>query len=381
MKRIKIKGLIACIISLSLCGCWDKIEINDRGFAIGIGLDKIGEQLQVTYTIPNLPVITGQGGSGEQKFVKISEGKTIHEANKRFNLMSSNKLTFDHTKIIILGKGFLQDEVEMRKALDYLSRSPDYALSLLVFTTDKTAQEILEAKPNSDEPSSMFIDSMFSGTEAEELNDYKTTLLDFLISLIDTKGGGSLPLLSYKDKEIRMEGITVIKDYIECCTLSLEQLIPYNWIRGSGGGKKTIKKEEYIGKNITYQISQIRRNVEFKKSETKQGLDINILLEMEGDIIEHELSKDKNEDEDFFDEKSIKEMEKELKDGMEEEVNMLVKFIQAEVGVDVLDLSKDLKIKEGKLWEEIKDNWVEYFASANIHVEIVPNIRRIGMTK
>jgi Ger(x)C family germination protein len=346
---------------------------------MGIGLDKKDDLLQVTYTIPNLPVLTGQGGGDEKNFVKVVEAETLHDANKKYNLISPDKLTFDHSKIIVMGNEFLQDDVAMRKMLDYLTRSPEYAMSLLIITTDKTAKELLEAKPNAEEPNSLFISELFSGMEAEEVNDYKTTLLDFLISVMDTKGGGSLPLIKYKDKEISLDGITIIKGFKECGTLSIEQMVPFNWIRGTDKGENTIRKETYILKNITYEISEVKRKVEFKK--TKQGIDINILVSMEGDIIEFELAKDIEKEEDFFKEKSIKEMEKELKEGMEEEANSMVKYIQNELGVDILDLSESMKIQEGKLWEEMKDNWDLYFVSANIHVEIEPNIRRIGMTK
>ncbi|PKM94830.1 MAG: hypothetical protein CVU84_07855 [Firmicutes bacterium HGW-Firmicutes-1] len=380
MIRSRIKLFITCIIiCVCLCGCWDKVEINDRAFVMGIGLDKKDDLLQVTYTIPNLPVLTGQGGGDEKNFVKVVEAETLHDANKKYNLISPDKLTFDHSKIIVMGNEFLQDDVAMRKMLDYLTRSPEYAMSLLIITTDKTAKELLEAKPNAEEPNSLFISELFSGMEAEEVNDYKTTLLDFLISVMDTKGGGSLPLIKYKDKEISLDGITIIKGFKECGTLSIEQMVPFNWIRGTDKGENTIRKETYILKNITYEISEVKRKVEFKK--TKQGIDINILVSMEGDIIEFELAKDIEKEEDFFKEKSIKEMEKELKEGMEEEANSMVKYIQNELGVDILDLSESMKIQEGKLWEEMKDNWDLYFVSANIHVEIEPNIRRIGMTK
>lgn len=381
MKLINNKINIIVLL-LSICffvtGCWDKVEINDRAFVMGLGLDKAEDMIKATYTIPNLPVITGQGNGDEKNFVKNTEGKTLLEANSKITNIINTKITFDHTNVIVLGSSFVQDPDAIKMTFDYFVRSPEYALSLLLVTTDGEANKLLQAKPNADEPNSIYISELFQGNKSDELGKFKTTLLDFITSIEESKGVGILPVLNYKDKEIRMEGLVILKDYKKCAKLNIGQITAYNWIRGQGKGVYITEKETLDVKNISYKISQINRKVTFKK--TNQGMDIKISIETEGDIIEFKLKKDEKE-KNIFDKKDISEIEKVIKEGMESEMNAILDIIQKEVGADIIDLSKDFKIQEGKLWEEVKEDWEQYFSSANIQVEVSPHVRRIGMTK
>lgn len=375
---------IFCWTSLLICicliftGCWDKIEINDRAFVMGLGLDKTEKDIIATYAIPNLPVITGQGNGGEKNFLKKTVGKTLLEANEKVSNISNTKITFDHTKVIVLGDQFLEDPDAIKMTFDYFARSPEYSLSLLLVATDGQAAKLLEAKPNADEPMGIYASEIFEGNESEEMSKIKTTLIDFISGIEAMKGVGIVPILNYKEKEVIVDGLIVLKDYKKCCRINQEQIMPFNWLRGIGKGIYVTEKETLDVKNISYKISEIKRKITFKKNE--KGIDISIKIMMEGDIIEFKLKKE-DDGKNIFSEDAIKEVEKAIQEGMENEANKILDIAQKEVGEDILEISNELKIQDAKLWEEIKDNWSEYFTSANIKVEIIPNVRRIGMTK
>lgn len=375
-KFILIKLIL--VLSLLLTGCWDKVEIDDRAFIMGLGLDKADNVIKATYVFPNLPVITGQGGGGDNNFIKETKGKTLLEANEKINNISNRRITFDHTKVIVLGESFLQDPDAIKMTFDYFARSPEYALSLLLVATDTEASKLLQTQPNAEEPVGIYAFEMFEGDQENELSNIKMTLLNFITGIEESEGVGVLPILNVKEKEVSLDGLMVLKEYKKSLKLSLEQIMPYNWLRGKGKGIYISKKETLDVKNISYKISEIQREVTFKK--TNKGLTINISIWTEGDIIEFKLKKEE-EKKNVFSEKAIEDIEKAIKEGMESDMMEVLELVQKDVGVDLIELSKDFKIKEGKLWEEVKDNWNEYFASANIQIEVFPNVRRIGMTK
>ncbi len=74
--KIKV-SMVLLLCGLLLTGCWDKVEMNDRAYVISLALDDLGDLLEVTYTIPNLPVITSQSGGEATKFVKTTKSKNL----------------------------------------------------------------------------------------------------------------------------------------------------------------------------------------------------------------------------------------------------------------------------------------------------------------
>lgn len=374
MKKNKVNiWIVVVLISLLLTGCWDLIEIDQRALITAIALDKKGDKIAISYASPNLPVLTGQGGEGEKNFVKKTTGATFLEANKNFNKISNLKLTFEHNQVIIFGDEFLQDSQKLKSALDYFERSPDYALSIAVITTDKTGEKLLESEPNSVDPIGVYINSLFQPSSGKEIGEQKTSLNDFVTALYDTNGNGQLPKVVYKDKEVQFDGIVLLKDYKKHFTLNTDQLIPFNWVQGKG--EDSIVIVEYEESKLSYEISQIKQKIKVK--EVKEGLTIEITVDTEGDIDEYIMEEDK----DVFEKKIIEEIEKLIKEKMEEEMFEMIRLIQKEVGFDAFNLSGKIKLQNGKLWKKIEDDWDEYFSSAKISIVTQPHIRRVGMSK
>ncbi|MBC7959905.1 MAG: Ger(x)C family spore germination protein [Vallitaleaceae bacterium] len=374
MKPIKfINAIVLLLMGLVTTGCWDLVEIDQRALITAIGIDVQGEEIGITYLVPNLPVLTGQGGSGSPRFIKHANGTTFLETNKKYNKMSDLKLTFEHTQVIVFGSNFLQNPLKLKDALDYFDRSPDYAKSIAIVATDKNAEELLQVTPNSDKPIGIYIASLFDPQAGDVISGQKVTLNTFFSSLYDTNGSGHLPLIIYKDKEVQMDGIVFLKDYEKALTLPFDELAPYYWVCGKG--RDTFENVEYKETKLSYEISQASRKIRIK--ETENGLEIKINFQTEGDIDEFLLDPEEN----VFKNKTVKEIEELLAEKMTEKMNEMVQKIQKELGYDAFDIAGRIKMQNGRLWEKIKDDWDAYFTSAKITIEVEPHIRRIGMSK
>ncbi|MBC7958601.1 MAG: Ger(x)C family spore germination protein [Vallitaleaceae bacterium] len=374
MKRNKFINVFALSLAgLITTGCWDLVEVDQRAMVTALGIDLQGEEIGITYTIPNFPVLTGQGSGGSPRFVKKTTGSTFLETNKNFNKISDLRLTFEHTQAIVFGSDLLHMPQKLKDALDYFDRSPDYAKSIAVVATDKTAGELLGVTPNSQKLIGLYIASLFNPQSGEVVSDQKVTLNDFLCSLYDTNGCGQLPLIINKDKEVQMDGIVFLKDYEKKLTLPFDQLAPYDWVCGTGSD--TIENVDYKETKLSYEISQVSRKVKIK--ETDDGLDIQIIVQTEGDIDEFILDPKEN----VFKSKTVSEIEKLLAEKMGERMNEMVLKIQKQLAYDAFNIAGRIKMQNGRLWEKIKDDYDAYFTSAKITIEVEPHIRRIGMSK
>lgn len=360
------------ILNISLTGCWDIIEINDRAIVMAIGIDKKDDKISATYAIPNLPVVTGQSSGDQKRFVKTSEGLSLIDANNNFSNISSKKLSYDHAKVIVLGDELLSDKELMKGLIDYFARSPEFSLSLLIAATDKSGKELIDAEPNSSEVTGVYIAALYSDAVSREQGENRVDLIDLIVEVIETDGNGRLPLVVSEGEEIKNAGLVILKDYTKHYTLNKEQLNPYFWLIGKG--KEDIKVIEFEDNKVSYEINSIKRRVNFKKRDL--GFDVDISIRMEGDIRQYDLLKDMDMDNN----KIILEIKDKLKEEFEKEINEFIRIVQEDIKIDILNLAKEFKVQERKFWEEYKDNWDTIISSSTINVEVTPYIRRIGMS-
>ena len=76
---------------------------------------------------------------------------------------------------------------------------------------------------------------------------------------------------------------------------------------------------------------------------------------------------------------TIKELEKQLRNEIEEEVQAAIKTLQEEKS-DVFGLGEYINIEEKNYWKKIKDKWEEeIFPESKVNIEVHATIRRTGM--
>lgn len=371
---MKTKVIIVFLIcSILLSGCWDKVELNDRAYVISLALDDIGDLLEVTYTIPNLPVITAQSGGTATKFIKVTTAKTLAQANRDFGKKSNLRINFDHTKVIIFGADFLQEADNLKKVLDHFDRNPEYSKSLLLLATKDTGKKLLQSVPNGEETTGIYLSQVFINNSLETVSAKTIELGDFISRMYSTEGNGVMPNIIFEDNEVIVDGLAVLRDYQLKGWLDDEYMTPYSWVLGKG--KNTIALIDKEGILVPYEISDLSSRMKF---ELEDGLlNIKIEIKCEGDIAEY-IFEDKGK---LFNSDYIKELENEIALSMEESINELIDIIQNEFGVDIINAYNEIKVSNRKVWRKTHSNWEDYFRAASINSDCKVNIRRVGLSK
>jgi Ger(x)C family germination protein len=370
--KIKVISVIT-ICSILLVGCWDRVELNDRAYVISLALDDIGDMLEVTYTIPNLPVITAQSSGEATKFIKITKAKTLAQANRDFGKKSNLRINFDHTKVIIFGADFLKDNHNIRKVLDHFDRNPEYSKSLLLLATKDTGKKLLESVPNGEETTGIYLSQVFVNNSLETISAKTIELGNFISDMHSTDGNGVMPNIVFQDNEVVVDGLAVLRDYELKGWMEDSYITPYSWILGKG--KNTVALIDSEGVLIPYEISDLTTEMDFEIVD--DILKINISIMSEGDIAEYIL-----EDQDkLFKNKYIKEIETLIANEMEGQIDELLDIIQEDYGIDIIGALNKVKTNNRKVWKVTKSNWQDFFRAATIEVDCRVNIRRVGLSK
>lgn len=76
MKRRSLLICVLILMQIFVTGCWSRRELNDLAIAVGIGIDKIGDQYQVSAQVVLPSQIAGSKGAllrHQSTFIKRRE--------------------------------------------------------------------------------------------------------------------------------------------------------------------------------------------------------------------------------------------------------------------------------------------------------------------
>ena len=159
-RRKKAPGLLC--MCLFLTGCSAAVEPEKRMYPLAMGADASGEEIQITYGVPDLPKATGQGKEeeGSSASVLSLSGKDFEEIRFLYDRTQEKLLDLGHLQILVLGSG-AQNGSRWQDVLDYLRQESFAGEDIYVFEAD-SASEILE----------------WSGFESSSAGEYVTGLIE-----------------------------------------------------------------------------------------------------------------------------------------------------------------------------------------------------------
>ncbi|MBT2654956.1 Ger(x)C family spore germination protein [Bacillus sp. ISL-18] len=112
---IVCKGMILLSVVYLLTGCWDREEIEDRSYVIGLGLDKSEHKGKIKVTMllanPEVGSMQGGGGSNEKPREIITfDVNDMIAAKGTANSIISRTISYEFLRIIIVSEKYAKDK-------------------------------------------------------------------------------------------------------------------------------------------------------------------------------------------------------------------------------------------------------------------------------
>lgn len=171
----KKQGVIMMVIILSgsLFGCENYVELENRDFVMAIGVDQGENTLyRFTYTFPDLAELTGNGG-GEKENPLTIEAKSLEDAENQYNLMSEKRLDYGQVKVIVLGDTLSTDEQELTLLIKEMLHKQELSRTLLMCRSHKSAEALMQMDEKIDGSVGIYLEELFKNHQSEViLNDF-----------------------------------------------------------------------------------------------------------------------------------------------------------------------------------------------------------------
>lgn len=417
---IKNKRFIFLLLSpLLLAGCWDKIEVEERGFVSGIAIDlanshskmDINEQAQPQeqgegetrlqqdekilkqnndedYGNKNnkfkltqqliVPSGLGQaqnsGGNKVPAFRNLSQtGDTIIEMNRDMIKQAGRITNVTHLNVVLFSEEVATQEGLFADLMDIFLREKEMLRSVKVAITKEHAGDFLYIVPENEKIPSTYIAKLLENKSNLEIaqpltvGDVQDLLLakkSFAIPVLNTVNATTLNytgLSIYNEPKKKVVGMLIG-----------DQAKGLNFLN-SKDQTGTINLQ-MNNRDITFEILKVKRELSLKNDDKNQ-LKFQFTIHVEAGIAEQYGSLDVMNEENY----------KKLKKALEKEISRMttqtISLLQKNVQTDLLGLNTHLYNYHYPLWSKVKDDWEtgqHYFLKSDVTTDVHVNIEKPG---
>ena len=371
----RITSLLLLLLLLTLGGCYDKQDIEQRTAILAVGIDKNPEAetgLEVTVQIAthhNLAAGGGEGGEGKPFLVTTVRGNSISSIFNKLENMVNGPLFFGNTMLLVISREVAEEGVYNH--LDYFLRNAQFRRKSWLIISPGQAKELLDI-PTLLHP----IPALYLRTALENFVDTKaapfTMFENFITSLNCPAEEPIAVILGPAGDKVELKGLAAFAQDRMVGELDAAELSLFLYLtRPNSRGLVYLLKPEDNQMELCYEI----QNSNLKLHSTLEGgrPSFTYQLWVEGNIVENYLGPI------LDDEATLRRLEGRLAAKLEGECLQVIRKVQEEIGSDIFNLGEYVRAHYPYYWQEI--NWREEFPRVPVRVEVTTHIRRLGIRR
>jgi|GEM_PF-1407818 len=421
------KVLIAVVFLFALTGCYDKVELEDRGFIMTIGIDKYqeddtkteveedgkknqeneknGENFNIAgYSEKDsekseeenkdkdISVITFDNEEDNNRFTVtinransqqegsessrgnstiVANSDTIAGAINLINLYSNQHVYLGYAEAIVISESILRDPELFKEVVDTLERHKEVSREIFIVTTEGKASDSLLENLKSDKMLGMFISKFYRNNNSFGSSRVFHKNLEDLSKSLRQTGHAIIPKLATDNGNVKLNGVAVIKDFKLVDWLNGSSIKGYLWVLGKGEGI-TISVEA----NDTFVPLNINKNtkkVTFRENNDQLICEIN--LKINGTIEGYNFT-----EVGLFDENLLDELSRKYEEVITNEVKETFHLFQDVYMIDGFEFFEMLRKRDNDLYEKFKDLKGTPEAMV-LDINVVVEIKSIGAIK
>lgn len=385
MKLLKIT--LPVLICFLLTGCWDKVELEERGLVLILGIDKYNSSQDdsiyndekpiytISMDIPDVSSILNSSTSSnptddtdgekasEKSSVKTATGQTIYSAMKLIDSYSSQRLYYGHTKAVIFGMELLENENYLKETIDALERNQEISRKLIVLTTKERAEDILKFMPSDQKDLGLFINDFYKNNIYNTSFTFRQDLESIIQDLLST-GDTIIPEIEIENNNIKISGLAIIKDYKLVGWLDENMSKSFLWFnktKNVGGEISASFEEGFVPLKVT------KNTIKITLEEEGDNIVSNININIEGNVGEYMLGQEVMVDTDKY-----KILQQEYEEKITQEVLSFLDVIQNEFKADILGLKELCRKNYNTIYKKfnLEENSIYDNILFNVNVDV-----------
>lgn len=369
---LKIKSLFIILISLFfLVGCWDRREISDINFVMGMGIDLTDEgKYRVTFqwALPQQFSTEGTGGSSSKENTVYSiEADSVPLALSKLTEVSTRMPVYSHMELIVIGDELAKSEI---KGLShFVDRMFEMRRTIYIVKSGAKAEDILRAKTPFETVTAAGVQYIVSRTNRSStyrevnLNHFFKRESDpdaiAFMPIVETVSDKKLKPTDSKQSWVRVNKVAFFEDYSLVGELSPNETRAWLYVLGEISPRTVLQIQTDGGKVLKNTLSQKGKttiNMNGQKPSVTFTIEEEIAILEKPDTMDHS------------------KISKSIESFINDEITKTFKKYQEE-NLDIFSLRTKIRQQYPEEWKQIKDNWKEVYANMDVKVNAHVNIQ------
>lgn len=376
--------LLSLLLLFPLSGCWDSTDIENRAFAVAIGIDSEIDSINESQdrfiffaTLAN-PSDLEDGAADSENNAPSATGQTVVEAITTLDVGSSSELFLGQVKTIVLGKNLLEDPDLFREAIGTIENHDEIDKTITVIAANSIPDILTASSQNTPKLGYNAVNAVNfyriapkSGGRSfhKTFNDMTTelrasgnTLLPFVQEIQEDRKN-----VKNNNDGFRVNGALAIKDYQLVGELDGNQLRGLLWATNKACEGAILTTEDHVPMVVRHH----RSNLHF--SEESGNLRCIIDIRIKGEISHYEIDPFQNgitpQDNSLID----RALNEEYRQIITMEIDQAIQKLQHEFELDSFNFKKSLRKQKYSLYQRYSNDWNQAF----INMEIIPVVHCI----
>ncbi|WP_282942930.1 Ger(x)C family spore germination protein [Paenibacillus sp. RC67] len=385
MARKPLMILLLCIIPI-VTGCWNRRELNDLAIAMGMGIDKQGEQYKVSVQVVVPSEIAAKKGQATSPVVLYSAvGDSVFEAVRKMTTESPRKIYISHLRILILGEALAREGIG--KSLEFLTRDSDARTDFYIAVAKKSnAEDVLKVLTSLESiPANTLYNSLETSQKAwaptvsitmDELiaaltSESKSPVLTGILVHGDPdKGGSSKSVQNIKTPvHLQYTNLSVFRKDKLIGWLNEQESKGYNYIMDHVNSTAAVIPCPGGGK-VTLEVIRSKTKVKGKVINQKPQIEINIRGEVNVNEVGCQI--------DLTKPRTIGELESIGEKRVKEVVFAAIQAAKQKYKIDIFGFGEAIRRSNPKAWKKLSRDWERHFKDLEVIVNVDASIRQLG---
>jgi spore germination protein KC len=374
----KKSGIAISFALLSvLTGCWDRAELPEKGFVMGIAIDQT-EEGRYTLTTQIFKPAQAVGGKGnETSYINVTtEDLSISKAIRDMPLHLGRKLQWSHMRVILVGDKLAKSR-KIADILEFFYRDHEPRLTAPIMITEGIAKDYLQIKPYIENTiAQQYLESERSSASSNA-KAVKANLLELGLQMKSPVGNALLPYVSvHKNErlhEISVAGAAMFKKGNYIGTLDSDLVEGLHMLMNKYvSGMTQIPCNPHSETAPMESVEILTMHSKMQPELGKHPLKVRYQIRVDTALSELTCSKIENaKEEKAFVDKVREAIKKQLTATTERLTK--IKF-------DALGLGNAVYRKHPDLWKKWKNDWDQMFAETEFDFDIEVRVRNGGTT-
>lgn len=366
-KKAVINTVFALVIAggaITLTGCSDMTEIEDRNFIQAVGVDTKDEKIEVYYILPDLKALTEQGAEDPKKLVLSFQNKDFSEVEEDYGLENNKRLDFSQLKVVILGDGIARSKEKMDAFLTYVQNKYEIGRSTLLFLSESTAKDLIDLNGDIEGGIGDYL-SQLSRVNLRNNGIEEVDVGDLILARNEGDMSVIIPTLRAEEKKVRVSGLGIYSDGTVSFHATREESDFLYYACGFGKNKVLYLPEEDENAPPKYviKINRITRTMEFENQGEKPVLQM--IVEGSASV---QKGADRTNDKDASE--TIEKIEEECNSYVKKNIEKTLKAISLEKGIDYMNLYRMTAYKNRGLWLSYKDRRQDFLRNLTVNLTV-----------